>query len=115
MRVIIAGSRSINSYSTLLTAIELSGFKIHTVLSGNANGVDKLGERYAKTNCKILQKFPAEWRVHGKGAGFIRNKEMAQNADALIAVWDGLSAGTKNMIDIATTMGLKVHVHQTTT
>ena len=45
--------------------------------------------------------FPADWDKHGKSAGYKRNLEMAENADALIAFWDGESRGTKHMIDIA--------------
>jgi hypothetical protein len=37
---------------------------------------------------------------------------MAGMADALIAVWDGKSRGTKNMIETAQSMGLKLHVHR---
>ena len=43
--------------------------------------------------------FPADWDKHGRAAGPIRNKQMADYADVLIAVWDGKSRGTKNMID----------------
>ena len=40
-----------------------------------------------------------DWNKHGKAAGPIRNRQMAEYADCLIAVWDGKSRGTKNMID----------------
>jgi hypothetical protein len=54
--------------------------------------------------------FPADWKTHGKAAGPIRNRQMAKNAEALIALWDGNSRGTKNMIETATKLGLKVYV-----
>lgn len=111
MRVIIAGSRTITSYKTVCEAIEASGFDITCVVSGTARGVDKLGEEWALRHAKSVKKFPAWWERYGKRAGYLRNEEMARNADALIAVWDGKSAGTKHMIDIANNAGLKVYVH----
>ena len=39
-----------------------------------------------------------------------RNREMAQYADALIAIWDGDSRGTGSMIKLAQQHGLKVYV-----
>ena len=41
----------------------------------------------------------------------IRNQVMADHADALIAVWDGASKGTADMIDRAKKRGLKVFVY----
>lgn len=112
MKVIIAGSRDITDYDFLLTAIVKSGFPISEVVSGTARGADRLGERYA-ADCKLsIAKFPAQWDVYGKSAGYIRNSEMAQYADALIALWDGQSRGTMHMIDLARRQQLKVFVAQ---
>lgn len=60
-----------------------------------------MGERYAKENGIDLAIFPAEWDKYGKRAGYLRNEQMADHADSLIAFWDGKSKGTKHMIDIA--------------
>lgn len=109
MRVIIAGSRTINNYMLLCHAIRESKFVIDTVLSGHANGVDKLGEQWARLNNKELELYPADWS-QGKGAGYARNYQMATKADALIALWDKTSRGTKHMIDTAKKKGLKVYV-----
>lgn len=48
-----------------------------------------------------MREFPANWSRWGKRAGFIRNKEMVDNADALICLWDGTSRGTKMTLDLA--------------
>jgi hypothetical protein len=37
---------------------------------------------------------------------------MGDFADALIAIWDGKSTGTKNMIDYETKKGLMVYVER---
>ena len=112
MKVIIAGSRNINSYNTLLIAIAQAQFKITEVISGGARGVDTLGEKYAKENnipCTVML---ANWNEYGKSAGYIRNQQMADRADALIAIWDGKSKGTKHIIDLATLRGLHVSVYR---
>jgi predicted Rossmann fold nucleotide-binding protein DprA/Smf involved in DNA uptake len=109
VKTIIAGSRNIVEYQALLDAIVASGFEITEVVSGGARGVDSLGERYAKEKGISLKIFPADWESHGRKAGIMRNTEMAHYADALIAVWDGLSPGTLNMINQAQSRGLKVY------
>lgn len=113
MRVIIAGSRTIEDYGVVLKAIEASGFEITRVISGHAKGVDRIGESYAyfkKIPCDV---FEANWSQNGRAAGVIRNREMADNAEALIAVWDGFSKGTLNMIEIARNKGLKIFIYNT--
>ena len=110
MRVIIAGGRDVTDYSYVLDAVNESKFDITTVVSGGASGVDSLGERYAKENKIKLEIFPADWNKHGKAAGPIRNREMANTADALIAIWDGISRGTKNMIETAQNKKLTVYI-----
>jgi hypothetical protein len=110
MKTIIAGSRTIKDYKFLLEAILESGFIITEVISGNAEGADKLGERFAKENGIKLSARPADWPKYGKAAGPIRNEEMANEAECLIALWDGISKGTKHMIQIAKAKGLKIYI-----
>lgn len=100
MKVIIAGSRDIDNYDLIVEAIQQAEFEITEVVSGTARGPDKLGEQWARDNFIPISRFPADWNTHGKSAGYRRNAEMGQYADALIAVWDGQSRGTKHMIDI---------------
>lgn len=99
MRIIIAGSRSITSYEYLSLACELSSFEpITEVVSGCARGVDRLGEEWAQRNGIAVRRFPADWDRFGRGAGVRRNSAMAAYADGLIALWDGTSFGTLDMI-----------------
>jgi hypothetical protein len=101
MKVIIAGSRSISDYSLVLSAVKNGPFgkDLTIVVSGRARGVDSLGERYAQDFDKLLATFPADWNTHGMKAGYLRNVQMAEYADALIAVWNGESKGTRHMIE----------------
>lgn len=112
-RVIIAGSRSFNDYKYLKHCVDILLKNIHeeiVIVCGKARGADSLGERYAKENGYTVRYFPADWNRFGKSAGCIRNEEMAQNADALIAFWDGKSRGTKNMIKLAHKYGLQLRI-----
>jgi len=110
MRVIVAGSRSIAEYALVERAVRESGFQVTEVFSGGARGVDQLGEAWARRNGVPVRRFPADWERYGKQAGYLRNEEMADRAEALIAVWDGRSPGTGQMIEIAKRKGLKVFV-----
>lgn len=115
MKVIIAGSRGITDPALIKEAVRLSQFKITEVVSGAARGVDTLGEGWASVNRLPVKQFPANWNLYGKAAGHIRNNEMASYADALIAIWDGESRGTKHMIYTAKNKGLLVYVHSAIT
>ena len=81
-----------------------------TIISGGAKGADSLGERFAEQHSLHLTVCKADWNKHGKSAGYIRNSEMADIGDVLLAFWDGKSKGTKHMIDLALKKGLIVEV-----
>lgn len=106
MKVIIAGSRGITDYQLVRFIIETSPLKdrITEVVCGMAAGVDSLGARWAWWNGVPIKEFPAEWAT-GRAAGFRRNRQMAEYADAAIIVWDGRSKGAGNMIDIMNEVG----------
>jgi hypothetical protein len=99
MKVIIAGSRNLENYLLVAQAMQRCGYDVTEVVCGCAAGVDTLGDRWARTNNVPVKEMPANWNRDGKAAGPIRNREMAKYADAAVIVWDGKSAGTRNMID----------------
>ncbi len=129
MKVIIAGSRPPKKFRyrpgapyrnwcdehryTVRDAIQESKLpQITEVVSGRAAGFDDLGEQYAHRNDIPIKPFPAEWERHGLLAGKMRNIEMGRYADALIAIWDGYSGGTRHMIEFMRELGKPVHVHR---
>lgn len=111
MKVIIAGSRDITDKWAIVEAVGATDWIIDEVVSGAARGVDTLGEEFAAIHNIPIKQFPAEWDVHGKSAGYVRNYAMAQYADALIAVWDGKSKGTLNMINTMANLNKPVFVY----
>lgn len=107
MKVIVAGSRTLShdepyfhrELERLIRQFEEHYGKITMIVSGMANGPDKIGVDAAKGLGLQLAKFPAQWDINGKAAGVIRNKEMGDFADGAIIMWDGVSKGTKHMAD----------------
>lgn len=107
MKVIIAGTRykdkvnkiPFDNYKLVVEAVERSGFEVSEVVCGKAVGVDSLGEQYAIMRGISVKEMPANWAMHGKAAGPIRNREMAEYTDCAIIIWDGESPGSRNMIN----------------
>ena len=114
MKVIIAGSRDFNDYDLLC---KICDYMLQNqnpndieIVSGTARGADQLGEQYARERGYFIHQFSAQWDVYGRSAGYIRNRKMAEYADALIAFWDGESKGTEHMINLAKEYKLKIKI-----
>ncbi len=111
MKLVIAGNRDSQvNLDEMEKAVWASGFKPTEIVSGAASGIDRLGELWAEKNEIPIYRFPAQWETYGKSAGPKRNKEMAAYGDALLAIWDGKSPGTRNMIENMTREGKPVKV-----
>lgn len=115
VRVIIAGGRDYEDYNKLECVVDHMLSKLMdthdiVIISGGARGADVMAMRYANHRGFELIVMPADWDTHGRSAGYKRNVQMAEAATHLIAFWDGVSRGTKHMIDIAHSMKIKVHV-----
>lgn len=103
-RVIVAGSRTFTDYELMKEKLDLVLKNIEdiTIVSGTARGADTLGERYAAERGYSVLRFPADWDRYGRRAGYLRNVQMSENAEALVAFMPhGGSRGTQMMIDIA--------------
>lgn len=98
-RVIIAGSRTMpfSDYPKIEDAVNKSGYTITEVGCGMAAGADQLGGKWALSRGIPIRKFPADWEHLGRTAGFIRNAQMAEWADAAIIFMYGDSSGSKDM------------------
>lgn len=106
MRTIIAGSREYNNFEAANSILSRCPWKVTEVVCGEARGADAMGKQWAELNKIQVVSFPADWDNNGKAAGPIRNKEMAEYSDAIVVFWDGVSKGTKNMVDLAIQYGL---------
>lgn len=116
MKLIIAGSRTITQYGFVEASIAFLGIEeqITQIVSGGADGIDKLGERWADehnkpTTGEDFYVTPEEWQKLGKAAGPKRNDRMAQYADACLLIWDGESKGSKSMKEKAELHGITLY------
>lgn len=100
MKLIIAGSRTFEDYDLLKTTIDALDLDITEIVSGKAKGADTLGEAYAKEYGIPLKEFPADWKTYGRKAGALRNIQMKDYADSLVAFHLNNSRGTQHMIRI---------------
>ena len=102
MRLGVVGSRDFNDYGLMKKYLD----KIHSVepitciVSGGAKGADYFGEVWAKDNNISKMIFKPDWQKYKKAAGYIRNEEIVNHSDKVIALWNGTSKGTKHTIDI---------------
>lgn len=121
MKIIIAGSRNLvdkkkiipiiaNGLSEICSSEGISKQDIELV-SGGARGIDTIAQEFAQMYNIKFTLFVANWEYFGKRAGYIRNEKMAKYADALIAIWDGQSKGTKHMINLAKKYNLTVVIY----
>lgn len=103
LKTIIAGGRDFSDYGLLESTLDSLPWSISESLNGEALGADSLGAKYMKNKNREddIKSYPADWNKHGKAAGHIRNTTMANNAQALVAFWDGKSKGTADMISKA--------------
>jgi len=98
MKVIIAGSRQIEDYDELTKLVDSVDWTIDEVVSGGCRGVDEMGENWAKEHGIAVKTFHADWGQYGREAGELRNREMANYADGLLLLWDGVSPGSSCML-----------------
>ncbi len=116
MKVIFAGPRNFTHIKgwVLDIAVMESGFTITEVVTGGAKGVDACAQHWAEDMGLPYKVYPADWDQHGRAAGPIRNRQMAEYADALIVVkaQDMDSPGTSSMIREAKRKKLQVHVKE---
>jgi len=100
-KIAVGGSRSIESYEMVAGVLRNLLKEGDVILSGNAPGADRLGERFGQENGIEVKIIPSEWEPHGFKATMMRNEVLLKSSDYVICFWDGESKGTRHMMDIA--------------
>ncbi len=100
-KIAVGGSRSFEDYELVKEVLDKLLIEGDVILSGNAPGADRLGERYGSESGLKVKIIPSEWEKHGLKATMMRNEVIVHTADLVIVFWDGESKGAKHMIDIA--------------
>ena len=107
MKVAIIGSRNlkVNNIGEYLPK------DVTEIVSGGAKGIDTCVKIYALKNNIKLTEFLPEYEKYGKRAPLIRNLEIIDYADEVIAFWDGESHGTKYVIDNCRNRSKKIKIY----
>jgi hypothetical protein len=106
MKVAVIGSRNFNDYEEVKQV--LSNIKITLLVSGGAKGADTLGQKYAEEHNIETKIFLPDWEKYGKKAGFLRNSDIINESELVVAFWDGLSKGTLDSIKKAEKKGKNI-------
>lgn len=110
MKVAIVGSRKYpdpGEVARLVNSLPSNA----VVVSGGAEGPDSLAVQVARERGLAHQVFPAKWETLGRAAGLIRNGDIVQACDRLVAFWDLKSRGTKDTINKALQAGKVVTIY----
>ena len=97
MRLLVAGSRSVATFD--LSAYIPSDTEL--IISGGAKGIDAIAEQYADRHGISKLVLRPDYKRYGRAAPLRRNLCMVELADAVLAVWDGISKGTQYTIECA--------------
>ena len=100
MKIAIIGSRTI-------TVTNFGNYisKGDELVSGGAHGIDACAAEYAQKNEIQTTVFLPCYEKYGRAAPIVRNKQIVDYADKVIAFWDGRSKGTHSVIEYAKKTG----------
>ena len=106
MKIAVVGSRNLDE-------VDIDKYispDVDEIVSGGAAGVDTCAAEYARENGLKLTEFLPEYKKYGRRAPIVRNKQIVDYADKVIAFWDGSSRGTLSVIKYAEMMGKPLEV-----
>lgn len=109
-KLIVAGTRTFVPNRLHVDVLNQYTPRPTEIVSGGAKGADKFGESWAEWNKIKITRFLPDWQKYNKRAGLIRNIEMAEYADGLLAFWNQKSTGTQHMIEQAYKRKLEIKV-----
>lgn len=114
IKVAVVGSRSILDRQFVFKTLDfylarlLKEYEV-ILVSGGAIGIDKLCEDFARERNLKAEIYLPDYKQYGKGATFIRNSQIVEASDYLIAITTG-SKGTEDSIKKARKKGIEVKV-----
>lgn len=102
MKLAVVGSRSFMNRNTVFHILmeyhKVFGDELSFVSGGCPQGPDRFAEEFAELFEIPITVFPANWNEHGRAAGFIRNSDIVNACDEVVAFWDRKSNGTRDTI-----------------
>ncbi len=112
MRVAIVGSREFTNYQEFLAFLQHLDVNIFHIVSGGAFGADTLAYKYAKSRAIPITVYFPDWNKHGKSAGMMRNHQIVNDCELVIAFPGPNSVGTRGTISLAQKKGIPVHTKE---
>ena len=105
MKIAVIGSRNV-------TVADIGRYisEGEEIVSGGAVGVDSCAAEYAKENGLKLTVFLPQYERYGRAAPIVRNKEIVDYSDRIVAFWDGSSKGTLSVIKYAEKTGKQCEI-----
>jgi len=112
MKIAIIGSRELNGseeqcYEKICENVPANCTEI---VSGGAGGIDTLAEKYARENALLFKRFEPEYNKYGKNAPLMRNAQIIEYANFVLAFWDGKSRGTAQALKICCEINKPVEI-----
>lgn len=112
--VAIVGCRRFKNYELFKEKIQewekING-EITMIVSGGASGADSLAEKYAKEFNKGIMIYKPNWDLYKKAAGILRNTDIINNSDKVIAFPSKMSVGTWDSVNKAKKAGKEVTIY----
>ena len=106
MKIAVVGSRGVDN----IKLEEYIPSECEEIVSGGARGVDALAAEYARKNGLKLTEFIPQYEKYGRGAPLVRNREIVEYSELVLAFWDGSSAGTLYVINYCKKIGKPIKV-----
>lgn len=107
MRVAVIGSRGMQ----VKNLGEYLPKETTEIISGGARGIDACAREYALRHGLKLTEYLPEYSRYGRGAPLKRNITIIENADLVLAFWDGSSKGTQYVIENCRKRNIPVEIH----
>jgi hypothetical protein len=108
LRVLVCGGRDYGDIKSVFVALEEHATSAELIIHGGSRGADALAQLWADTTGVCCKVYPANWKLHGKAAGPLRNQVMIdrEKPDLVVAFPGG--RGTADMIGRARKAGIKI-------
>ncbi|MDY6915880.1 MAG: SLOG family protein [Candidatus Cloacimonadota bacterium] len=109
MKLAVIGSKKFNNFQLLTSEIEKEN-NLTKIISGAAPGTDSLARRYAIQNNIPLLEFPPDYAKNGAEAKHVRDRQIVDHSEKVLAFWDGVCQGTKYTMNYARQQNVPVRV-----
>lgn len=114
MKILMCGSRTWQDPTPINTVLLGMAHQIDglTVIHGDARGADEIVSRLVALHGYERQVFHADWALHGRRAGYLRNQAMLDASPTLVWAFraSGPSPGTDMMVRMARSVGIPTYV-----